>query len=239
MEINNGAVQNLHTVAQEPEKETTESTTATTDTAKTEELTEEQKRKAHEEAEAKRKAEWEAKKAAREEEEMLKWEEALCVSEDELVENAANLVVSSTELITRRNMKICVTDVIKEKALHDPAFAAQVVHPRKSMTNCFRYITRKASEFLKKEMQDNGEKLERNQMYGGDVPDDICYKWAIEYFTDMKAPEDKGEDEEDFVPKPYKPSIVNKPKKSAPKKKEPEKPKVEEKPEEPAQLSIL
>ena len=223
----------MHTVATVSDEPKANETEVKTEDTKTEELTEEQKRRAHEEAEAKRKAEWEAKKAAREEEEMLKWEEALCVTEDELMENAAKLVVDSTELITRRNMKICVTDIIKQKAHTDPAFAAQVVHPRKSMTNCFRYITRKACEFLKKEMQDNGEKPERNQMYGGDVPDDICYKWAIEYFTDMKAPEDKGEDEEDFVPKPYRSTVTNNTKKSAPKKKE--KPPAEQ----PAQLSIL
>ena len=239
MEINNGAVQNLHTVAENPQEITTSETEAKTEDPKTEELTEEQKRKAHEEKEAKRKAEWEAKKAAREEEEMLKWEEALCVSEEDLLKNAAKLVVDSTELITRRNMKICVTDIIKAKALQDPAFATQVLHPRKSMTNCFRYITRKASEFLKKEMQDNGEKLERNQMYGGDVPDDICYKWAIEYFTDMDAPEDKGEDEEEFKPIPYRSSTTPKNKKAAPKKKETPTPKEEPPKEEPTQLSIL
>ena len=51
-----------------------------------------------------------------------------------------------------------------------------------------------------------------------DVPDDLCYQWAKEYFWDMDAEEDK-EDEEKFVPKPYTGKPAPKPKKKAEKKK--------------------
>ena len=105
------------------------------------------------------------------------------------------------------------------------------MHPRKSMINCFKYINRKAMEFVKQEMEDNGIKP-TNEGYGCDVPDDLCYQWAVDYFNDMEAPEDKKDGEEDFVPKPY---TGYTPKKTTPAKKEkkPAKPKkCEEKPAE-------
>ncbi len=37
------------------------------------------------------------------------------------------------------------------------------------------------------------------QTYGCDVPDDMCYQWAEDYFRDPDAKEDH-EDEEKFVP---------------------------------------
>ena len=82
---------------------------------------------------------------------------------------------------------------------------------------CFRYINRKARAFVEQEMKDNDEKPV-NGVYGSDVPDDLCYQWAKEYFWDMDAEEDK-EDEEKFVPKPYTGKPAPKPKKKAEKKK--------------------
>ena len=67
-------------------------------------------------------------------------------------------VGDDAERLTRRNMKQCVTEHIQTKCLSEPAFARQVMHPRKTMIRCFRYITRKAQEFAKQEMEDNDEK---------------------------------------------------------------------------------
>ena len=36
-----------------------------------------------------------------------------------------------------------------------------------------------------------------------DIPDDLCYQWAEDYFRDPDAKEDQG-DEEEFVPQPYR-----------------------------------
>lgn len=179
--------------------------------------TEEEKRKAHEEAEAKRRAEWEAKKKAREEAETLEWEKAVSVDEDTLIANSVKRLADDTERLTRRNMKLCVTEFVQTKCYEDPAFARQVMHPRKSMLNCFHYINRKAREYLEQEMKDNDEKPERG-MYGGDVPDDLCYEWAVEYFTLMDVPEDKSEKDEEFVPKPYHGITSSKAKKTVQKK---------------------
>ena len=184
---------------------------------KSAEESEAQKRKAHEEAEAKRKAEWEARKKAREDEELFAWESAVALEDDALVAASMKRLGDDAERLTRRNMKQCVTEYVQTLCLEDLDFARQAMHPRKTMIRCFRYINRKARDFVKQEMKDNDEKPV-NGIYGCDVPDDLCYQWAKEYFWDMDAEEDK-ENEEKFVPKPYTGKAAPKSKKKAEKKK--------------------
>lgn len=184
---------------------------------KSAEESEAQKRKAHEEAEAKRKAEWEARKKAREEEELFAWESAVALEDDALVAASMKRLGDDAERLTRRNMKQCVTEYVQTLCLEDLDFARQAMHPRKTMIRCFRYINRKARDFVKQEMKDNDEKPV-NGIYGCDVPDDLCYQWAKDYFWDMDAEEDK-ENEEKFVPKPYTGKAAPKSKKKAEKKK--------------------
>lgn len=187
---------------------------------------EEQKRKEHEEAEAKRKAEWEAKRQAKEEEILFAWENATALDDAALAAASSKRVGDDSERLTRRNMKQCVTEMIQIFCYEDLDLARQVMHPRKNMVNCFRYITRKAKEFVMQEMKDNDIKPDR-EGYGSDVPDDLCYQWAKEYFFDMDAPEDKDPNEEKFVPKPYTGKTASKTTKKKPEKKKPEPKKVE------------
>ena len=185
-----------------------------------EEDNEEQKRKEHEAAEAKRKAEWEAKKQAKEEEILFAWENALAMDDDALAAASSKRVGDDAERLTRRNMKQCVTEMIQVFCHEDLDLARQVMHPRKNMVNCFRYITRKAKEFVMQEMKDNDIKPSA-EGYGSDVPDDLCYQWAKEYFFDMEAPEDKDPNEEKFVPKPYTGKSASKMTKKKSEKKKP------------------
>ena len=199
---------------------------APSEEAPPEEDNEEQKRKEHEEAEAKRKAEWEAKKQAKEEEILFAWENATALDDEALAAASSKRVGDDSERLTRRNMKQCVTEMIQIFCHEDLDLARQVMHPRKNMVNCFRYITRKAKEFVLQEMKDNDIKPDR-EGYGSDVPDDLCYQWAKEYFFDMEAPEDKDPNEEQFVPKPYVGKTTTSKAKKKTEKKKPE-PKKEE-----------
>lgn len=185
--------------------------------AEPEEDGEAKKRKAHEEAEAKRKAEWEARKRAKEEEELFAWENAVAMDDDALIAASMKRVGDDAERLTRRNMKQCVTEYVQTLCLENLDFARQTLHPRKTMVRCFRYINRKARAFIEQEMKDNDEKPTKG-VYGSDVPDDLCYQWAKEYFMDMDAEEDK-EGEEKFVPKPYSGKPAPKSKKKTEKKK--------------------
>lgn len=110
---------------------------------------------------------------------------------------------ADTEKLTRRNMKECVAEYIQTMCIEDPAFARKTMHPRKTMIRCFQYISRKAWAYIQDELKANGIQPGPGQQgYGSDIPDDLCFQWAVDYFNDPDAKEDH-EDEEEFVPKPY------------------------------------
>lgn len=161
---------------------------------------EDQKKKEHDANEAKRKAEWEAKQAEKKAAFNKALQELLALSDDEVMNASVKRAGDDLERLTRRNMKMCVTEVVQTKCLDDPAFARMVCHPRKSLINCFKYIYKKAEEFVKQELEMNGEKAIGAMVE--DVPDDLCYQWAEEYFRDQDAEVDKDKDDK-FVPKQY------------------------------------
>ncbi len=166
-------------------------------------VSEDDKKKAHEEAEAKRKAEWEARQATKKAEEQKKIDELTAMSDDEVLAASMQRVSADTEKLTRRNMKECVAEYIQTMCIEDPAFARKTMHPRKTMIRCFQYISRKAWAYIQDELKANGIQPGPGQQgYGSDIPDDLCFQWAVDYFNDPDAKEDH-EDEEEFVPKPY------------------------------------
>ena len=166
-------------------------------------VSEDDKKKAHEAAEAKRKADWEARQAekkAAEQEQLARLE---TMSAEELLSASMKRVSTDTEKLTRRNMKECVAEYIQTMCIEDPGFARKVMHPRKSMIRCFQYISRKAWDYVQDELKANGiQPGPEQQMYASDIPDDLCYQWGVDYFNDPDAKEDH-EEEEKFVPKPY------------------------------------
>ena len=202
---------------------------------------EEAKKKAHEEAEAKRKAEWEAKQAAKKAVDAEKLARVAAMSDQDVMMEAMKQLGEDAEKLTRRNMKECVAEYIQTLCLEDPVFARKVMHPRKSFVHCIWHINNKAAEFAQEEMKANGFQPERggfpggtvNGMYGCDVPDDMVYQWAAEYFNDPNAKEDE-EKEEKFVPQPYRGTVTSSKAKAKDKKKESKKP--EPKKQEPKPL---
>lgn len=204
------------------------------------------KRAEHEAAEAKRKAEWEARQQARKAAERELAERLNMMTDEELLQESMKRVSADTEKLTRRNMKECVLEYVQTLCLEDIAFARLTMQPRKTMIHCFQYINRKAWDYVQDEMKANGVQLGREtQCYGSDVPDDMCYQWAEEYFRNPDVKEDK-EEEEEFVSKPYvekykyqvgkKKADTGKAKKVA--VKEEEKPKAEEKADD-GQISLF
>lgn len=200
------------------ETEDTEDVESGTKASGVEKESEDKKRAEHEAAEARRKAEWEARQQAKREAEQAQLAKMSALSDEEVAAEAMKRVGADTERLTRRNMKECVSEYIQTLCLEDPDFARLTMHPRKTMIHCFYYINRKAREFVEQEMKDNDIKPE-NGVYGSDVPDDLCYQWAEEYFRDPDAKEDQ-EKEEKFVPRAYngKSSVMSKNTKAAGKK---------------------
>lgn len=196
---------------------------------------EEAQRKAeHEAAEAQRKAEFDARKAEKKKNEQLQLLKMQNLSDDDVMVAAAQRASEDTEKITRRSMKECVSEYIQTLCFSDPAFARLTMHPRKNMINCFMYIQRKAQEYVKDEIKLNVKPGPGMQIYSTDIPDDLCYKWAEDYFRDPTVKEDE-EQEEKFVPRPYisKTGAKTTVKKPAEKKKQAEKKPAEKKPPEP------
>lgn len=81
--------------------------------AKADEVAEEEKRRAHEEAEAKRKAEWEEKQREKAAAVQAEWERAIAVDGDKLLALSVKRLGDATERLTRRNMKLCVTEYVQ------------------------------------------------------------------------------------------------------------------------------
>ncbi len=164
---------------------------------------EDKKRAEHEASEARRKAEWEAKEKEKQAERQAQLDRIKAMNDEELTAESMKRVGTDTEKLTRRNMKECVAEYIQTLCLEDPAFAVQVMLPQKNMIRCFQYINRKAYEYIQDEMKADGIQPGRGTpCYSSDIPDDICYHWAEEYFRTEDVKEDK-EDEEKFVPKAY------------------------------------
>ena len=105
---------------------------------------------------------------------------------------AIGKITKDIEKITRHSMKIQVSEHIQERCEQDSEFALAVTNPKKSLANCFKYINNKAMDWIKEDAKARGEKLSGS--FGGDVPDDICFEWAIEYFqkTDLAEDEEKN-----------------------------------------------
>lgn len=158
------------------------------------------KRKAHEAAEAKRKAEFDAMQAKKKAARQAALDKIAAMDSAELLAASVERVAADTERLTRRNMKEAVAEHIQAKCREDAAFAMLVMDPVKSMVHCFQYINRKAQAYAEQEMKDNG--IQRTGIYGLDVPDGLCYQWAEDYFNDENAEEDHKNDEK-FIPKPY------------------------------------
>ena len=157
----------------------------------------------HEAAEAQRKAEFDAKQQAKKAAEQEQIARLEAMSDEEVIAASTQRVSTDVEKLTRRNMKECVSEHIQMLCMEDTAFARLTMHPKKNMIRCFQYINRKAWDYVQDELKASGTRPGPGQQtYGCDVPDDMCYQWAEDYFRDPDAKEDH-EDEEKFVPKPY------------------------------------
>ncbi len=184
------------------------------------------KRAAHEAAETQRKAEFDARQEAKRKALQDQVDKVNTMSDKDVVNAAIQRSSADTEKLTRRNMKEMVTEHIQTLCFEDPGFARLTMHPRKNMIRCFQYINRMAYQYVQDEMKVSGFKPGAGmQTYGSDIPDDLCYQWAEDYFRNPNVKEDR-EEEEKFTPKAYsgKTASAGKGKKAASKKKEDRKP---------------
>lgn len=158
-------------------------------------------RKAHEAAEAKRKAEWDAQQERKRAQRQARLDELAAMTDEDVIKASTARVGADVEKLTRRNMKEAVAEHVKAVCRRDSTFARRTMLPEKSMVHCFWYINRQAKEFMEQEIKAENPNP-ASGMYGGDVPDDMVYQWAVDYFDSDDVQEDK-KDEEKFIPRPY------------------------------------
>jgi len=96
-----------------------------------------EKRKSHEAAEAKRKAEWDARQLEKKQKEAEVLRKLQNMSDADIIAASTKRISLDVERLTRRNMKECVSEHIQDLCRKDPAFARLTMHPKKSMINCF------------------------------------------------------------------------------------------------------
>lgn len=157
--------------------------------------------RAHEAAEAKRKAEWDVQQERKRAQRQARLDELAAMSDEDVIRASTARVGEDVERLTRRNMKEAVAEHVQAVCRRDPTFARRTMLPGKSMVHCFWYINRQAKEFMEREIKD-ADPNPASGMYGGDVPDDMVYQWAVDYFDSDDVQEDK-KDEEKFIPRPY------------------------------------
>ena len=101
-----------------------------------------QKKKDHEASEKKRREEWDKKQAEKKAADEKAEAEINAMSDGDITEASLKKLSQDVERLTRRNMKICVGNHISEISSTNPEFARKTMYPKKSMINCFKYITR-------------------------------------------------------------------------------------------------
>ena len=105
------------------------------------------------------------------------------MTREETIRAAMDRVRTETERLTRRSMKECVAEYLQTRCLEDAALARMTLQDGKSMAGCFRYINRKAWDYAWEERGADAVRPDQGeQVYGCDVPDELCYQWAEEYF---------------------------------------------------------
>lgn len=203
-----------------------------------EEEQEKQRRAEHEAKEAARKAEFEEKKRRKKEEKERARLAVRMMSEADATAAAIKMIEEKEkEILKEFNgdpngvMQAAVLQTLRAGCQCDADFARSLLNPDKCLENCFRYMGTQAYEMKKEEIRKQTRGGAQYAVFG--FPPRLCYQWAMKYFQDLNAPEDK-EPEERFKPHPYRPAM-----KPAAKPVQPAPVKASKPKEESAQLSLF
>ena len=102
------------------------------------------------------------------------------------IDQAKQVLQRQSERLTVKTMADYVLEHIVLCCENDAVFAEKINKPEKSFMDCIKYIKDKALEWLKEQ-----QKMELNEYVkgvGGDVPNEICYQWAVDYYNSVPEP---------------------------------------------------
>lgn len=138
---------------------------------------------------------------------------------DTLIATSVKRLGDATERLTQKEHEaVCYMNMCKPCAMRHGLLQAGDASPQEHGKLLPLYQPQGAGDILEKEMKDNDEKPMGRRLMAETVPDELCYQWAEEYFRDLDVKEDKTEEDEKFVPRPYR-GISSTPKKKVEKKK--------------------
>lgn len=180
-----------------------------------EEEQEKQRRAEHEAKEAARKAEFDERQRRKQEEKAQARQAVLAMTDAEVIAAAVKKIEDyKKDFLKDFNgdenggvMEIEVVKPLKAGCQCDTDFARLVMNPEKSLENCFRYMGTQAYNLKKEDIQ---KRIQSGASYAVFAfPPNLCFQWAVNYFKDLEAAEDK-EPEEKFIPHHYYPSAAKK-----------------------------
>lgn len=172
---------------------------------------EKQHRAEHEAKEAARKTEFEEKKR-RKKEEKERARHAVHIMSDADAMAAAVKMIEKEENRFKKEfdddfngvVEMAILQTLKAGCQCDADFARSILNPDKCLKNCFRYMGTQAYEMKKEAIRKQTRGGTQYAAFG--FPPRLCYQWAMDYFKNLNAPEDK-EPEERFKPQPYHPAM--------------------------------
>jgi len=104
------------------------------------------------------------------------------------ITKAKELLQLQAETLTLRTMADYVKDYISAYCEKDTDFSAKVNDPAKNFMDCIKYIKDHALKWLQEQ-----QKMELGDYcngVGGDVPNDVCYNWALDYYNSKPEPKE-------------------------------------------------
>lgn len=104
------------------------------------------------------------------------------------VSKAKETLSSQADRFLMRTMADSIKDYLSEYCDGHPEFAEKVSDPAKNFTGCIKRINREALKWLQEQPNTDMEGLAG---VCGDVPNDICYGWAVDYYNSVPEPKPK------------------------------------------------
>lgn len=105
---------------------------------------------------------------------------------NEITQKAKEILELQAERTSLRTMADYVKEYLIAYCDEDPEFTERVNSSEKTFMDCIGFIKKKALEWLKE--QQNMELSVFAQGIGGEVPPEICYGWAVEYYYSKPEP---------------------------------------------------
>ena len=176
---------------------------------------EKQRRAEHEANEAARTAEFEEKQRRKKEKKERARQAVRAMSDADVMAAAIKMIEERENEIQKEFnddpngvIEMIILQTLKAGCQCDTDFARSILNPDKCLSNCFRYVGTQAYEMKKEAIRKQTRGGAQYAAFG--FPPRLCYQWAMKYFQDLNAPEDK-EPEEKFKPQPYRPAVKTTP----------------------------